>query len=894
MAATLEELTAKEIKQYRNLADNSRNIDFLLQSMFNNSHLVVSVARKIQDDSNTVEYDIEMLERTAHPQGYALIPKHLTMHEKDGLVTIITHGIDSYSVESSPVQVSSKRLSFGSLPDEFLFEYALPSAGLHQRITSFVFPPNKLQKNGKILRFIDETTQEPYRQEDSTKTVSAPDKGLFSRARNKISSLGSYLSSLGRKEQVSSPMKTAVAVEPTPSLDYASRIPEEYRSEGAFITLQRIREIFEWSAIRRSQFSGKHADIFSPFGKTKKVSPTDFVNAAESDGVLNDRNIDEMLPKILEATVLVEFSSPDPSKAPLPSEAREPFEYTIPEKYANTDVLMRRVRRSIGDISPYRWHQFGKSIENILSGSEQSRSGSFTGIVKAVDEHKLLTQEVYDRLLQQAEVAFSEANGTKPELSYESRVKNTDLVISQREFVRLIGKKSQYVKKQIYSKLPWFAEEDGKTTLGLAELFAHYRFLASYGTEEDLKGELDATLEGIVGFERKRLKETITTTHHRKVTSAPTSIGAAVGGLSPTETAVDEPAEPVPVYGPGHVYSYHAGKGSEFARQLNVGHIKIGDFIYNGMFDNVGTLEWLKLDADRPKIGVRFTGEKEIRELFVNQERLFVDWNQYATVPEGIDLPDGTRYSSKSAAGVVDEKVVQAVLEPTALLGLEQITPGATVAEAAQAVLYEKLGSPTERLYSFLEKGGYTKEQTGKIYGFREGQETSRELRIWERKGVLVPGEDGNYSPEDIITRLMQIGKEDIFREWGYEGETKGDVFRAVNADLEAITGGKKKQSVQRVEAAVKESKYEFCGEHGAAYEALVRRHLPGDDIALRLVAELTKEEIDWNRAGQELPKLFKVPDDKVFDTLELLAGKGIAIQTDTGYILNSSVLTPV
>ena len=186
----------------------------------------------------------------------------------------------------------------------------------------------------------------------------------------------------------------------------------------------------------------------------------------------------------------------------------------------------------------------------------------------------------------------------------------------------------------------------------------------------------------------------------------------------------------------------------------------------------------------------------------------------------------------------------------------------------------------------------YSAKQIGKFFGY-EGQELDTRLREWEKRGLLVPGEDKNYSAEDVITRLMQIGKDKLFREWGYGGEEKGGVFRAVSADLKVITDGGKKQQAGRAETPVEGSNYQFHGEHGPAYKALVRQYLPDDDLALRIVAEATKSPegiIDWNRAGKYLPKEFRVRPDLLEDAFRRIVNANLMTETGEGYKLRPLV----
>jgi hypothetical protein len=87
---------------------------------------------------------------------------------------------------------------------------------------------------------------------------------------------------------------------------------------------------------------------------------------------------------------------------------------------------------------------------------------------------------------------------------------------------------------------------------------------------------------------------------------------------------------------------------------------------------------------------------------------------------------------------------------------------------------------------------------------------------------------------------------------------------------------------------------YGFYGEHSAAYRALVEQKLPGDNLALRIVAEASKEGIiSRNRALQELPKEFDKKPSVLEATLNRLVRMNVMSETSEGYKLNPHVLTP-
>lgn len=229
-------------------------------------------------------------------------------------------------------------------------------------------------------------------------------------------------------------------------------------------------------------------------------------------------------------------------------------------------------------------------------------------------------------------------------------------------------------------------------------------------------------------------------------------------------------------------------------------------------------------------------------------------------------------------------KPITGAVKPAAP-SLEVVAQGPPTAEddgAAQLPHYITPGSPTAQLYNFLQ-ARYPAKQVGALFGY-EGRELDVKLREWEKRQLLVPGEDKKYSGEDVVRRLMQLAKQDLFKSWGYKGE-KEDIFRAVNADLLGIRDykGEKKDGGEPP----------YRDNRGAALEAYVRQHLPGDDLALRIAAELSRGEIDYNRAGQDLPRQLKAPADNVDKTFDSLVGIGLAVQGNTGYTLNTSVLAP-
>jgi len=619
VATRLEDLAEDDYEHYKELVGSSIILDGIwLHGATSNS--IFSKARLIQDDneSSTKEYDVEMLERTAHPVSITLVPKHLAMNTVDGLVNITFHNAEGqHTVESVPMQVNSEHLNPNELPEEFVIEYRPPVSGMDQRLMSFILPPAPEQENGSILRFYEEPAAEPSQVAASTYLSRIPEElldasiyrndtreifglthkqnnqfgrdhsDIFQReayqgrsaasVRNLVSAteasgelndqsfdnilekartslqeyqtedvspleeyaagettkkgsffgLGSLWSSIfsrSRKEEgyvedrVRAPvidqteLPAAVDVEPVPALTYVyvSQIPGEL--EGAFIYQTKVGKILGINSYRMTQFAQKHDQIFSNVqeGQTRRKRATlvDFVKAGEKEGWLKD---DVTFNRILAEAVVPSLTTQpadglEAAVAPvapqaIPEASPELFEYELPSKYYSTNIFPRQVKVSI-NVSPYAWHKIAGSLQGLFSGERTARNGPFRDVVENLNGQKELTQERLERLLQQAEISYSDEHGTKPELKHDTKLENTDLQISDMSIIEgFFGDKSGYVRRYVIPDLQWLKEDNGAVTLGNAELLAHYVSLKTYnGTKEDRESELNATLDKIVSY----------------------------------------------------------------------------------------------------------------------------------------------------------------------------------------------------------------------------------------------------------------------------------------------------------------------------------------------------------------------------------------------------------